>query len=142
MDDVILDAGGAELLQQCGEQGGGGGGGGRLRLCVHERDFPPGQEIIGNIWNKMECSRKVILVISKNFTLSHYCDYEMNLARMQSVEQGRNVLVPVILEYPDVNSVSECLHWVLKNVTYVEWPRDNNGDRDDFWQHLRRSIAS
>jgi hypothetical protein len=61
-----------------------------VRLCVHERDFPPGQEIIGNIWNKMEQSRKVILVISKNFSQSYYCDYETNLARMQSVEQGRD----------------------------------------------------
>jgi TIR domain len=107
-----------------------------LRLCVHERDFPPGQEIIGNIWNKMEHSRKVILVVSKNFTKSHYCDYEMNLARMQSIEQGRSLLIPILLELPDVDRVSDCLHWVLRRVTYLEWPQ-SDAEQDQFWKKLK-----
>jgi TIR domain len=36
---------------------------GVVKLCVHERDFPPGQEIIANIWNRLELSRKVVLVL-------------------------------------------------------------------------------
>ena len=111
-----------------------------VKLCVHERDFQPGQEIIANIWNKLERSRKVILVVSKNFTGSQYCNYEMNLARMHSVEKGRNVLVPVILEWPDVEQVSECLHWILRKVTYIRWS-DRDGEQDDFWQKLREAIA-
>ena len=65
----------------------------------------------------MEHSRKVILVISKNFTLSKYCDYEMNLARMQSVEQGRELIVPILLE----------------------WPK-REGEQDDFWMRLREVL--
>ena len=84
----------------------------------------------------MEHSRKVILVVSKNFTKSHYCDYEMNLARMQSIEQGRNLLVPILLELPDVDRVSDCLHWVLRKVTYLEWPQ-SDAEKDEFWQKLR-----
>jgi hypothetical protein len=43
--------------------------GSAIRLCVHERDFPPGEDIIGNIWNKMESSRKTILIVSKKRSL-------------------------------------------------------------------------
>jgi len=113
----------------------------RLRLCVHERDFPPGHEIIGNIWSRMERSRKVILVVSRNFTESYYCDYEMNLARMQSVEQGRNVIVPILLELPDVEKVSDCLHWILRKLTYLEWPQ-NEGEQDEFWQRLQDVLSN
>jgi toll-like receptor 2 len=116
-----------------------------VKLCIHERDFPPGPEIIANIWNKLECSRKVILVVSKNFTDSQYCNYEMNLARLRSVEKGCNVLVPVILEWPDVEQVSECLHWSLRKVTYIRWSdtpwSDREGEQDDFWHKLREALA-
>ena len=109
------------------------------KLCVHERDFAPGEEIIGNIWHKMERSRKVILVISRNFVTSKYCNYEMNLARLRSVEKGRNVIVPVLLEMPDVHMVSETLEWVLRKLTYIEWPT-HEGEREDFWQNMRRAL--
>jgi hypothetical protein len=110
-----------------------------IRLCIHERDFPPGQEIISNIWKRMERSRTVILVISKNFTRSQYCNYEMNLARMKSVEKGCNVLIPIVLDWPEVEEVSECLHWVLRKLTYIRWT-EHEGESTDFWQTLRTAL--
>lgn len=110
-----------------------------LRLCVHERDFPPGEHILNNIWSNMERSRKVIVVISKNFTQSHYCNYELNMARMQSVERCHNILVPILLELPDVDRVSTCLHWVLRKLTYIQWP-EHGSERDDFWNSLREAL--
>ena len=107
----------------------------QICLCVHERDFAPGEEIISNIWTKMERSRKVILVVSSNFTTSHYCDYEMNLARMYCVEQGRNLIIPILLELPNVNAVSDCLHWILRRLTYLEWPKQET-EQIEFWEKL------
>ena len=63
----------------------------------------------------------------------------MNFARMQSVELGRNVLVPVVIEWPDVGAVSECLHWVLSKLTYIRWP-ENLGEQEDFWMNLRQAL--
>jgi hypothetical protein len=110
-----------------------------LRLCVHERDFPPGEHILNNIWSNMEHSRKVIVIISNRFTQSHYCDYELNMARMQSVERCCNVIVPILLELPDVDRVSNCLHWVLRKLTYIQWPEHEN-EQDDFWSSLREAL--
>ena len=111
-----------------------------MRLCVHERDFPPGEDILGNIWNKMEHSRKTILVLSKSFTRSHYCNYEVQLARMNSVEQARNLIIPVLLEPVDIKDMSECLRWIVRKLTYIEWPQHET-DREEFWQKLRQSIV-
>ena len=80
----------------------------------------------------MERSRKVILMISKNFTTSNFCNYEMNLARLRSVEKGRNVIIPVLLEMPDVHKVSDTLEWVMTKLTHIEWPT-HEGERGDFW---------
>jgi len=76
------------------------------------------------------------MVISQHFVSSQYCEYELVLARMQSVERSREVFVPVLLELPDVDHVSSCLHWVLRTLTYIQWPH-NECERDEFWNTLR-----
>jgi len=110
-----------------------------LRLCVHERDFVPGEYIIGNIWSRMEDSRKVILVISRNFARSNYCNYEIELARMLSVEKARNLLVPVMLENVRMEDMSDSLRWIVRKLTYIEWPQWQP-DREEFWQKLRETL--
>jgi len=111
-----------------------------LRLCVHDRDFLPGEYIIGNIWSRMEDSRKVILVISKNFARSNYCNYEIDLARMLSVEKARNLLVPVMLENVRMEDMSDSLKWIVRKLTYIEWPRWQL-DREEFWHRLRETVG-
>jgi toll-like receptor 13 len=113
-----------------------------VRLCIHERDFQPGEHIISNIWNKLERCRKVVLIVSNNFAKSKYCDYEMNLANVLSVEQSRDVLVPVLLDLPDVETVSSTLHGILRTVTYIEWPRCEGQEREHFWTKLRAAIGT
>jgi TIR domain len=111
----------------------------RFTLCIHERDFDPGTEILDNIWKKMERSRKVILVISEAFVQSNYCNYELNLARIQGVQQGRNLFVPVMLQAVDIESMSDGLRWIVRRLTYLEWPREEHRlvDREEFWEKLR-----
>ena len=88
----------------------------------------------------MESSRKTILVMSKTFTLSNYCNYEVQLARMHSVETGRNRIIPVMLEPVDMRNMSECLRWIVRKLTYIEWP-EHEADREEFWQKLREAVA-
>ncbi len=50
-------------------------------VCIHERDFMPGQHILANIQNAIEKSRRTIAIISRfvllqwedNWFLSHDC---------------------------------------------------------------------
>jgi len=110
-----------------------------IRLCVYERDFLPGENILDNIWSKMEESRKVILVISRNFTRSNYCKYEIDLARMLSVEKARNLIVPVMLEDVRMEDMSDSLRRIVRKLTYIEWPQWEP-DREEFWQRLHDTV--
>jgi TIR domain len=115
----------------------------RYTLSIYERDFKPGTQILDNIWQKMERSRKVVLVISEAFVRSNYCNYELNLARVQSVQQGRNLFVPVMLQAVDMESMSDGLRWIVRKLTYLEWPREEHRivDREEFWQQLRDAVG-
>jgi hypothetical protein len=48
-----------------------------LRLCIHERDFIPGEQIVDNIARYVERSKKVMMVFSKNFVRSEWCQFEL-----------------------------------------------------------------
>ena len=108
--------------------------------CIHERDFRYGEQIIGNIWRSLEESRKVILVISRGFTDSQYCNYEMNLASMMGVEQGRNMFVPIILGGLELDKMSGTLRSIVRSLTYAEWSQ-SPAEQAEFWQKLRCSLA-
>ncbi|CAC5385640.1 Toll-like receptor 4 [Mytilus coruscus] len=62
---------------------------GNIRLCIHHRDFFPGEEITTNITNAIHQSEKTICLISKAFLESYYCNFEFNMARMEII-YGRN----------------------------------------------------
>ena len=70
----------------------------RFRLCIHDRDFIPGEAIEENIWKAIESSRKTIVVLSKNFLKSAWCEFELQIARKECVEKGRNLIIAVMLE--------------------------------------------
>jgi hypothetical protein len=59
---------------------------------------------------------------------------------MHSVETGRNRIIPVMLEPVDMRNMSECLRWIVRKLTYIEWPA-HEPDRQEFWRRLRKTIA-
>ena len=59
----------------------------KFKFCIHERDFLPGNTIEDNIVNAIENSRKTILVLSGNFLTSGWCEFELQMARMESVKK-------------------------------------------------------
>jgi hypothetical protein len=115
----------------------------QIRLCVHTRDFPIGGDIFDSIWSMMDKSRMVVLVISRSFIRSNYCEYEMNLARMQSVQQGRNLFIPILLEPVEIAEMSDCLSWIVRKLTYVEWPQEEHRveDREEFWRKVQDAVT-
>ena len=53
----------------------------RIRLCIHERDFVPGGLIEENILRSIESSRKTIVVLSRNFLQSVWCEFDCRSQR-------------------------------------------------------------
>ena len=68
-----------------------------LKLCLHQRDFVLGGNIMEQITSSIENSRKTLLILSPNFLASTWCHWEMNLAHNHLLITGQDVLMLAIL---------------------------------------------
>ena len=112
----------------------------RFRLCIHDRDFIPGEAIEENILKAIESSRKTIFVLSRNFLKSVWCEFELQIARKECVEKGRNLIIAVMLEPLSVeDKMSRSVERLIRQNTYIEWPEDPL-KRINFWDKLRAAL--
>ena len=65
-----------------------------MKLCLHTRDFEVGKSIIENIADAIDTSKKVVLVLSKNYTRSQWCMFEAHMSQHRLVQ----VLLSLSLE--------------------------------------------
>nr|KAG5711249.1 hypothetical protein BaRGS_005946 [Batillaria attramentaria] len=63
-----------------------------LRLCLHERDFIPGRNIVDNIVECVESSKKIMMLFSIDFAKSPWCQFELTLCLTRFRQES---LVPV-----------------------------------------------
>ena len=57
-----------------------------VKLCLHTRDFEVGKSIIENIADAIDTSKKVVLVLSKNYTQSRWCMFEAHMSQHRLVQ--------------------------------------------------------
>jgi toll-like receptor 13 len=112
-----------------------------LRLCLHERDFDAGKLIIDNIIEKINKSRKVVLLLTNNFVQSHWCKFEMMMAQIRQVEGDRGFLLVVMLENIETRNMCNSLHVLLKTTTFLEWPNDTSAS-ELFWERFVAFVKS
>ncbi|CAL1545382.1 unnamed protein product, partial [Lymnaea stagnalis] len=93
-----------------------------FRLCLHFRDFPPGEPIANNIIHAIENSRRTIMVLSPSYVASEWCRMEYQKAQHEMLRL-KHKIIPIVLE--DVSSMPEMdanLRTIIDTVTYIEWP--------------------
>lgn len=83
-----------------------------LRVCLHERDFTPGRNVLENMAECIHQSQKVLLVLSQDFVESRWCRLEADLSLFGHCLE-RKPLIPVLLRPCQVP-----LH--LSHLTYLE----------------------
>ena len=115
--------------------------GGKLRLCLHDRDFDVGKLILDNISDKINASRKIVLILSNDFARSQWCQFEMTMAQLRSVEEGRHTLVVVMLENIQTRNMSTSLNVLLKTTTFIQWTVDKKGE-ELFWRRLTAAVSA
>ncbi|XP_041832781.1 toll-like receptor 1 [Melanotaenia boesemani] len=111
-------------------------------LCVHERDFVPGEWIIDNIVNCVESSYKTLFLLSKHFVQSEWCNYELFFAQHRSISIQEDSLVFILLEPIPTDSFPKRflkLRSLLKQQTYLEWPKDER-KQQLFWASLKSML--
>lgn len=83
-----------------------------LRVCLHERDFTPGRNVLENMAECIQQSQKVLLVLSQDFVQSRWCLLEADLSLFGYCLE-RKPVIPVLLRPCQVP-----LH--LSHLTYLE----------------------
>ena len=113
-----------------------------LSLCIHQRDFLPGNYIAENILKAIKTSRKVVIVLTSNFLKSKWCMYEFNMARMETIysRNGENVVFCIMLDDIDTAHLSPDLIETLESETFLKYP-DIDTERPYFWSMLKRTLV-
>ncbi|KAM4614947.1 toll-like receptor 1 [Polymixia lowei] len=113
-----------------------------LQLCIHERDFVPGEWIVDNIINCVEASYKTLFVLSNHFVQSEWCNYELFFAQHRAISVQQDSLVFIILEPIPTDSLPKKflkLRSLLRQQTYLEWPKDER-KQQVFWSSLHSML--
>ncbi|XP_028414772.1 protein toll-like [Dendronephthya gigantea] len=104
------------------------------KLCVHYRDFIPGAPIAETILDCVKKSRRMIMVLSRNFIQSEWCMLEFRAAHLRVLKGRANYLIVVLFDDVDVDSLDDELKLYLKTNTYLtvesKW----------FWQQLKYAL--
>ncbi|VDI72754.1 toll-like receptor 13 [Mytilus galloprovincialis] len=112
-----------------------------IQLCLHKRNFLPGNDIATNIASAIHNSRKTLVIMSHNFLKSYWCMFEYNMARMENIYERRNENVVFLIFYEQMSPRDLPLN-VLEMVqpkSYVEYPNDEYGDTV-FWDQLVNAL--
>ncbi|XP_046355805.2 toll-like receptor 4 [Haliotis rufescens] len=110
-----------------------------FKLCIHERDFIPGEYIVDNIVTNLNNSRNVIMVLSNSFILSSWCQFELALIQKRALEKDEGYLLVVLLENIEDRNMTSSLYALFQTTTYITWP-DVEEDRRVFWMRLKQCL--
>ena len=112
-----------------------------MKVCVHFRDFIPGEVIDKNIVDAIDNSRKTLLILTKHFLVSEWCEYEMQSARNQLQAEGKDVVVPILLaELPD-GYFNPSVKNLIREKTYLQWETSIAG-QEYIWEKLAIALRS
>ncbi|CAC5388422.1 unnamed protein product [Mytilus coruscus] len=112
-----------------------------IQLCLHKRNFLPGNDIATNITSAIHNSRKTLVIMSYNFLKSYWCMFEYNMARMESIYERRNENVLFLMFYEQMSSKDLPLNVLemIQSKSYIEYPNDEYGDTV-FWDQLVNAL--
>ncbi|CAC5392383.1 Toll-like receptor 4 [Mytilus coruscus] len=108
-----------------------------IRLCLHKRNFLPGNDIATNITSAIHNSRKTIVIMTYHYLKSYWCMFEFNMARMECIYErnNENVLFLVVFEHIFARDFPLHILEVVQSQSYIEFPNDEQGDVV-FWRQL------
>ena len=109
--------------------------------CVHYRNFLPGEFISDNIVSAIMLSKKTILVVTKQFVRSGWCDFESRAAQCHHLGKTRGGIIAIV--FPGGYEAAKRkpgLCAILDYVTFLPWP-ENEEEQNVFWLKLRMALG-
>ncbi|KAK4316412.1 hypothetical protein Pmani_012428 [Petrolisthes manimaculis] len=107
----------------------------KYRVCLHYRDWTPGEYIQNQIDQSIEASRRTIVVLSNNFIENVWGQIEFKTAHSKALKDKTNRIIVIVFgEIPPEAQMDEELKLYLSTRTYLQW-RDPK-----FWEKLRYAM--
>lgn len=93
------------------------------KLCLHERDFLPGEYIADNITAAVENSRRTLAILSNSFMDAQWCEFEFSMAHCQSLRDHCKRLVVVKMDNLNTERLSQekTIQVYLRTNTFITW---------------------
>ena len=114
----------------------------KYKLCLHYRHFIPGRCITDNITAAVQKSRKTVLVVTKKYLKSGWCDFETRFAQTHHLHEHTGGVIGII--HPEVFHIrgarGMALDRLLDSVTYINWPIEKEKEAL-FWFQLKRALG-
>ncbi|XP_077115077.1 toll-like receptor 2 type-2 [Ranitomeya variabilis] len=114
-----------------------------FKVCIHNRDFEIGRDIVENIVDSIYNSRWTICVITHSYLQSNWCSLEIRMATYRLVAESKDSLILVFLDDIPREELQyyQKLTKILDKKTYLKWPEDADGQQL-FWARLRKVISN
>ncbi|XP_062566453.1 uncharacterized protein LOC134228775 [Saccostrea cucullata] len=112
-----------------------------FKLCLHFRDFTPGDIIANNIIHAIENSRRTIMILSPNYVESEWCRMEYQKAQHEMLKRKHRIIPIMFRDITKCDKFDKALGDILRTVTYIQWPEDGDSNKiERFWNQLRLSL--
>ena len=108
-------------------------------VWVADRDSMAGNSIAVNIAHAIHNCRKTVILLSRSYLKEAWCDFEMNMARMEAIHSHRQVFIIVL--YEDIPTQEMPLDFLrlLQSEQSIEYP-ESPQYYETFWDALSTSI--
>lgn len=112
-----------------------------LRVWVTDRDSAVGVGVAENIVYGISNSRKTVLLIDDEYLQDSWCDYDMNMALVDSVQTERSSIIIVLMLSYRPDKIPVHILRTLAQQQPIEYP-ENHSDIEGFWTNLATEIAN
>ena len=89
------------------------------KLCIHHRDFLVGAPIQENILNSVNQSKRMIMVLSRNFIKSEWCLLEFGAAHRKVLENRMNYLIIILFDDVNIVDLDDEIKLYMRTNTYL-----------------------
>lgn len=104
------------------------------KLCLHFRNWQPGEFISKNIATSVAESKRTLVILSKNFLESEWGKMEFRTAHKQALDENRARVIIILVGEIPMEELDEEIKAYLSTNTYLKW-----GD-PWFWKRLRYAL--
>jgi len=113
--------------------------GGKFKLYFDERDDAPGATILTNFVDNVDISRKVIIVLSKNYLKKRLNEFELEYTIMAESEGKIEEFILVLVEKLRVKDIPKILRRHVMQNKFIQW-EDQEDAGDAFKEELTKKL--